>query len=209
MARPIKNKLEDHTNEHRKFALQREDLYDREEIAEDAESSVPYGSDEVKSATKGYQPRSRINNSRGMQFRSREERNAHFMRTAQAQFLGKTYIPRTLLDTGDFYMWACKSIRDQPQDANMRRLEQKGFEPVWADECPELAMWDYNGQAQDSSNFVEGGGLQLLVLDKDLHAFEQKFHDEARRKQQIMRDNLNAPEPDKLRSPRAGARMHY
>lgn len=147
------------------------------------ESSMPYGSEELREKTRGYAPRTRLNNSRESQFRSREERIEFYSKQTDTETLGKTFLADELInDHENFYMWIRKSIRDRPDGNNLRNLERLGWLYTSADKAPNMAYFDYDGDLNDSANTIEGGGL--IVGELDIHIHQRRMQ-----KQKSLRDD--------------------
>jgi hypothetical protein len=154
------------------------------------ESSMPYGNEELVNKTKDFQPRTRINNSRELQFRSHAERIEYYKRAMHTVSIGKTYIPESVKQDGYYYKWIRMALRDKPDTQNMKRHECHGWEWVRAEEAPELAFLDYNGEIRDSVGIVEGGGLGLGKLDNELHAEEEAIKSKTRNIQNRFKEVL-------------------
>jgi hypothetical protein len=138
------------------------------------EEDEVYGNEEFANRTKGWQPRSRLSNSREMQFRSRSERVEYFKKSMDSQAFGKTYLPPELInDTENAYRWIRKTIRGRFDDDNIRTKERIGWLPALADQAPSFSFFSYDGEVNDSATIIEGGGLYVGKLDIELYCHYQ------------------------------------
>lgn len=140
--------------------------------------NAEYGNEEFQKRTKDWQPRSRLSNSREMQFRSRAERIEYYKKSMDTQAFGKTYLPPELINDADnAYRWIRKTIRGRYDSENIRVKESIGWLPTTADRAPSFSFFDYDGEVNDAAVIIEGGGLYVGQLDMELYCHRQgKFH---------------------------------
>lgn len=138
------------------------------------EEDEVFGNEEFRKRTKDWQPRSRLSNSREMQFRSRAERIDYYKKSMDTQAFGKTYLPPELInDKENAYRWIRKTIRGRFDDDNIRSKERIGWIPATVDQAPSFAFFDYDGEVNDSATLIEGGGLYVGKLDIELYCHSQ------------------------------------
>lgn len=147
----------------------------------DNESSIPIG--ELKDRTAGLKPRSRGAMSREAQFRSKEEKIDYYSKAMMHTNLGKTYFPPECIPEGYVVMAARESCKGVMDPNNLRNLERVGWEYMEAEDAPQMAYQDYNGEINDSAGRIRGGGLIWMKRYKELQDQQLAYNDRLRKQQ--------------------------
>lgn len=130
-------------------------------------SSIPIG--EYAEKTRGMQPRSRMPVTRESQTRKKQDLMDKFNNEFTQEFKGRLHIKQENIPNGYSIFWGAKSVKGHSRQDKLTKLYEEGFFHATAEDFPERAYRDYNGELDDSTDIIDCGANTLLLRDNDVN----------------------------------------
>lgn len=131
-----------------------------------SDSSLPFG--EFAEMTKGFEPRSRMADTREANTREKEEFIQYYSQRLARQSTDRLSVAPEHIPAGMSFMWARKYCRGQYDGPNMRRIQDSGWRLATPDQMPAYAYHDDLGGLKDDAGDIENGGLVAVLRYEEL-----------------------------------------
>ena len=105
-------------------------------------------------------------------------------KSARAVYVPPTNLPDPTPEPGYVYRWVATHVLGQSEVTNVSRKMREGWEPVKAEDHPELMM-----VGNDKTGNVEIGGLMLCKMPKEKFEARKAYYDQQAQNQMDSVDN--------------------
>ena len=141
-------------------------------------------------------PRSRLADSREASFRNKQEKIDFYTQSFNRVNKGTLHIPKEWWPEGYSIMWVRESVKGVQDARNLAHMESNGWEPIYADEMPQLAFFSPEGLAQDDAQLVRVNGMRLMKRLEEIHVAHDRALAKDREHQAKIKNNIRSIDKD-------------